>query len=360
MPAKISAKRGARRLADGVLINRVRTRLDRHIDRRVDARVDRRLNSTLDSGVESGLDRLLGTKRRAGRIAESLLRTPPARRLIAEEVRRQLGGKGEQTNRDNRDFTLGVLLGARTPTKRTLSKANHVRLLSELQAISGIESADVAVTHAFRSLLDAETRGLGRIAGSPYNILGKLVVPSLLDLPDGPILEIGTLHGLFSPTLVRSLRRVGQFRGLTVVDPFTGHQMQGGVDIPTDPSGTPVYEHIARWNFRELGLADDEVRIVNGFSTDPEVQAVAGDRKYAIVIVDGDHFEDGVGKDLRWVETILAPGGIAILDDYGDPKWPGVEAATTKYLESGGTMRMRGRVWTSGYLQQPVAGADAG
>lgn len=307
--------------------------------RGIDRRVDHRLSSALAAGSEKS------------QLAKAL-RGKHVQALVADEVKRQLASQAD------RDFTLAVLLGARVSSKRTLSERNHARLMKEIKAVTGVESAETPVTHAFRSLLDAEARGLGRIAGSPYNILGKLVVPTLVDLPDGPILEIGTLHGLFAPTLVRSFRRVGQFRQLTIVDPFTGRQMQGGVNLNTDVSGTPVVEEIARWNYRELGLAEDEVRIVNGFSTDPDIQTRAGDRKYALVIIDGDHFEEGVAKDLSWVETIIAPGGIAVLDDYGDRKWPGVQAATDKYLESGGAMKMIGRVWTSAYLQMP-AGASA-
>jgi hypothetical protein len=83
-----------------------------------------------------------------------------------------------------------------------------------------------------------------------------LVVPPLLGAPPGPILEIGTLYGLFSPALVRSFRRAGQFRELTVVDPFAGDQVQGGRSTWEDPSGTPVVEQVVRRNMVEFGLTD--------------------------------------------------------------------------------------------------------
>ena len=307
----------------------------------------------LRAGVDRRLDWRIKARQSDPRAIARLMSSEAAQAAIAREVSRQLTQRAAADV--ERDFTLSVLLGARGRVKRWLSEPQYKRLAREIKEISGAGSVDMQITQALRSLIDAESRGLGRIAGSPCNILGKLVVPSLLDLPEGPVLEIGTLYGLFSPTLLRSLGRSGRFRDLTVIDPFTGRQMQGGENLKTDLSQTPVVEDVARWNFRELGVRDDQLRIVNGFSTDPEARAAAGDRQYAVVVVDGDHFEDGVMADLEWVETILAPGGIAILDDYGDPKWPGVEAATNKYLAGDPKMTLLGTVWTSCYLRMPPA-----
>jgi hypothetical protein len=75
------------------------------------------------------------------------------------------------------------------------------------------------------------------------------------------------------------------------------------------------------------------------------------------VIIDGDHYEDGVAADLRWVETVLAPGGIAVMDDFGDSTWPGVEKAVREYLADGGRMQLLGAASTSGYLRLPESGS---
>jgi hypothetical protein len=69
-----------------------------------------------------------------------------------------------------------------------------------------------------------------------------------------------------------------------------------------------------------------------------------------VVIVDGDHSEAGVAADLEWVEEFVEPGSIVVLDDYGDAKWPGVQAATDKHLAGSKRLRSVGIVATSAYL----------
>ena len=301
-----------------------------------------------------GLQGLARTVRRGrGAAADSVLDSPRLRAMIAAEVDRRVA---ESTKRDaDLEFSLQVLVHGRASADRRLNPRRFATLAGQIEQLTATPAADVRwrLGQAYLTLLDAEARGLGRIAGSTYNILGKLVVPPLLAPPDGPVLEIGTLYGLFSPALLRSFRRAGQFRELTVVDPLGGAQLQGGKVSFSDPSGAPVVEPVVRANFAEFGLAEDDVRVVVGLSTDDDVQAVVGDRRYAVVVIDGDHYEDGVAKDLRWVENILLPGGIAVMDDFGDKKWPGVEAAVRGYLADGGRMQLLGTASTSGYLRLP-------
>lgn len=306
------------------------------------------------TSVPSVRTSLLRTVRRARGVSDAAGGRPELRALVAAEVDRCVA---ERTARDaDLEFSLQTLVHGRTGADRRLNAARFDALARQVERLTATPAADVRwrLAQAYMTLLDAEARGLGRMAGSTYNILGKLVVPPLLSAPDGPMLEIGTLYGLFSPALVRSFRRRGEFRELTVVDPLAGAQLQGGKPSFADPSGTPVVEPVVRCNFGEFGLADTDVRVVAGLSTDPGVRAVAGDRRYALVVIDGDHYEDGVAQDLRWVETLLLPGGIAVLDDYGDAKWPGVEAAVSAYLAAGGRMELLGTASTSGYLRLPA------
>ena len=51
---------------------------------------------------------------------------------------------------------------------------------------------------------------------------------------------------------------------------------------------------------------------------------------------------------------MAAPGAIVIMDDFGDPKWPGVERATRRYLAEGGRLELLGSAATSAYLRMPA------
>jgi predicted O-methyltransferase YrrM len=118
-----------------------------------------------------------------------------------------------------------------------------------------------------------------------------------------------------------------------------------------DASGTPVREAAVRTNLALAGAAGVRTRIQVGYSTDPKVQKAVSDRQYGAIIVDGDHSKEGVAADLVWVEKIVAPGGIVVLDDFGDQKWAGVQSALEEHLAAGSRLTLLGRAATSGFLR---------
>lgn len=50
-----------------------------------------------------------------------------------------------------------------------------------------------------------------------------------------------------------------------------------------------------------------------------------------LVSVDGGHTEECTRSDLALAEAVLAPGGVAILDDYFNPEWPDVSTGAARY-----------------------------
>jgi Methyltransferase domain len=318
---------------------RLKEMLARRVRREVGAQV-RPLSADLRAYVSSEL------ARQAADLASLRSENAELRESVTSAARRN----------GNAQFTTQLVLGeGRRRSTRSVTRTGWRKLAEEISTMTGAdESPDWRMRQALRTLLDHETRGLGRIAGSTYNILGKLTTPTFLDPPDGPILEIGTLYGLFSPALVKQFRQLGQFRQLTVIDPLVGHQVQTDRDEQPDFTGTPVTAEVARHNFAVCGLSADDVQLIEGYSTDPAVQAQISDREFAVVVVDGDHSEEGVYADLCWVETIVAPGGIVVMDDFGDPAWAGVERATRRYLADGGRLELLGQVATSAYLRRSV------
>ncbi len=264
-----------------------------------------------------------------------------------DELRTELA----EVQRKQRSLEL-LLDGSGRGMARMPSPAHVATLTKEITAITGdAEAAKRNVAGAFRILVALESLGVGRVAGGTMNICGKLATVPILDVPNDDVLEIGTLYGLFAAALLRMLERAGRDPQLTVVDPLIGIQHQSGTVERPDASGTPVREAAVHTNLALAGAAGSAARVRRGYSTDPSVRADVSDRDYGVIIVDGDHAQDGVAADLEWVENIAASGAIVVVDDYGDARWPGVQAALEAHLRSGSRLDLLGRVATSGYLR---------
>ncbi|WP_328887460.1 class I SAM-dependent methyltransferase [Streptomyces sp. NBC_00316] len=306
------------------------------------------------------------------RLTKRVLR--PAASLVDRRIRLRVERSAEQLRREfdvlhheldvlrrgtedmrRSQYALGLLLDGTGRGAHRIPPAGEMdELVRQIADLSGSEAhARRSAVVAYRTVVALEALGVGRLAGSTSNVCGKLATVPLLSPPNGSILEIGTLYGLFASALTRMVHRAGIEPDLTIVDPLAGIQLQPGTAQPADPTGTPVREDVVRANLALCaGGSAREARIRQGLSSDPEVRKAVSDRAYGVIIVDGDHSQEGVAADLDWVERIVAPGGIVVLDDYGDASWPGVQEALDKHLADGSSrLRMLGRVSTSAYLR---------
>lgn len=292
----------------------------------------------------------------------------PVAALVDQRISRHTAGlRGEITELRRTQHGVSMLLDRTGRGQHRMPTPEQIdTLVREVRAVTDAgERARRNVTVAYRSVVALEALGVGRMAGGTSNVCGKLATVPLLarprgkdrDVPDVPdvldVLEIGTLHGLFAAALMRMLHRTGIEAKLTIVDPLAGSQLQPGTSAYEEPTGTPVREDVVRAN---LALGGDRLgtgaRIRQGFSGDPDVRAEVSDRKYGVIVVDGDHSFEGVLADLEWVELIAARGGVVVLDDYGDGRWPGVKDALDKHLAGGDSrLTMVGRVATSAFLR---------
>ncbi|MEU9332202.1 class I SAM-dependent methyltransferase [Streptomyces sp. NPDC048290] len=250
-------------------------------------------------------------------------------------------------------LTVELLLGPRgRGLSRIVAHGPLKRLHAEVEELVGDrEAARRNVAAAYRLLVAMESLGVGRIAGGTMNICGKLGTIPLLDPPNDDILEIGTLYGMFSAGLLRMMERDGRSPSVTIVDPFAGVQLQPGTPERSDPTGAPVDEHAVRTNLTLAGPAGATARVQRGFSEDPATRAAVSDRRYGVIVIDGDHSAAGVLADLEWAEEIAAPGAIVVLDDYGDAKWPGVKDALDKHLTGETRFTYLGKAAHSAFLR---------
>ncbi len=255
-------------------------------------------------------------------------------------------------------FAVDLLLGSQgRPSSRLVTEPVLRRLAAEVRQVTGVDDAYGRVVQAYRTLFELELRGVGRLSGSAANVLGKLATTPLLAPPNGEVLEIGTLFGLFSGGLARQLNRAGLEYQLTIVDPLVearppsaSASVPGSVSTP-DSSGSPVSSTVVRANLSLAGVEPDRFRLLMGFSADPRVQAAISDRPYGVMIIDGDHSAGGVAADLNLAESVVASGGIVVLDDYGDPAWPGVEQAVQAHLACPTRFDLVGVVASSAFLR---------
>jgi predicted O-methyltransferase YrrM len=322
------------------LIRRTVAPVVQHIDRRIDRRVEKRLAQR---------DRPVGRAERTEReLRDELADT----RKELRELRQRLTGT---------ELLLGPE-GRRMPRRPTRQQIGA--LARRIAEVTGEPTAATRreTVQAYRTLVEVENRGVGRIAGGTGNIIAKLATTPLLGPPNGAILEIGTLFGLFAGCLARQIVRAGLPYHLTIVDPVSPVQLQKGKELGRDLSGTPITEDVIRANLHYAGVEPDRLRLIPGYSTDPELQAAlasgggSGSGKFGVIVVDGDHSREGVAADLRWVEGLAAPGAVVVLDDYGDAKWPGVKAAADAHLAhqdptSPSRLTMLGQVATSAFLR---------
>jgi len=272
-----------------------------------------------------------------------------ALRAEVAELRTELAKSHEQFG--SLSYSVELLLGSTGRAKsRVVDEALITQLAGQVQEATGLGDARASVVQAYRLLFELELRGVGRIAGGVKNVLGKLTTTPLLEPPNGEILEIGTLYGIFAGGMARQLDRIGLDHQITIVDPFTGGQLQRG-KVRSDASGSPVTETVARANVRLAGISNDRLRVVQGYSEDPAIQESIADRQYGVMIIDGDHSAEGVGVDLRLAEKVVAPGAIVVIDDYGDNKWAGVKLATTAHLAGATRFELVGVVATSAFLR---------
>ncbi|MGW0560179.1 class I SAM-dependent methyltransferase [Streptomyces sp. NPDC003016] len=286
----------------------------------------------------------------------------PVAALVDQRISRHTAGlRGEISELRRKQHGVGMLLDRTGRGQHRMPTPEQIdTLVREVRAVTDAgERARRNVTVAYRNVVALEALGVGRMAGGTSNVCGKLATVPLLARPQGrngdvlEVLEIGTLHGLFAAALMRMLHRTGIEATLTIVDPLAGSQLQPGTSDYEEPTGTPVREDVVRANLAlGGGRPGTGARIRQGFSGDPEVRAEVSDRKYGVIVVDGDHSFEGVLADLEWVELIAARDGVVVLDDYGDGRWPGVKDALDQHLAGGGSrLTMVGRVATSAFLR---------
>ncbi len=66
---------------------------------------------------------------------------------------------------------------------------------------------------------------------------------------------------------------------------------------------------------------------------------------FDVILIDGDHTEAGVERDLALAPNLLTHDGLLLAHDYTDPGWPGVRAAVDRFCEDSSRNSYEGFGW---------------
>lgn len=262
--------------------------------------------------LRAELDRMCGETARLRAELDRLSIETARSRAELDRLREQVQAPGE---------AIDLLLGSQGRRgSRLLGEADLRELAGQLTRVCGAPDAYGRLLAAYRTLVELELRGVDRFAGGTVNVLGKLAGLVLLEPPDGEILEIGTCSGTFAAGVVRQLSRAGIAYRLTVLDPFH------------DPGPRPVARTVTGENLRLAGIDTERTRLISGDAADPVARSLVGQRRYGVIVLDGEHTAAAVATDLALAEQVAAPGAIVLVDDYDDENWPGVRESTDLHL----------------------------
>ena len=135
----------------------------------------------------------------------------------------------------------------------------------------------------------------------------------------GSMMEIGVHHGR-TLILLELLRRRDEYS--LAIDLFEDMQ-----DLNLDQSGSGNLQFFQD-NLRRFLEDTGRVKILQGNSLALEKEKVVtllDQQPVRIIHIDGGHFKEIVSNDLQLSQSVLADGGIIIVDDYWHSGFPGVQ-----------------------------------
>lgn len=168
-----------------------------------------------------------------------------------------------------------------------------------------------------------EHNSIGRLATDIEAAVIRALVVWSVRSRSADVLEIGTLFGVG----VAAIHDICRFRfddlHFTVIDPLNGYYQAGAMDILLN---MPISLEVFEANMARAGLAPSDFTVIRGLSEDRAVIEKAAERRYDVLIIDGDHSLLGVQRDFENYAPLVKADGYIIFDDYGVSEWPDIQA----------------------------------
>ncbi|MEM9035819.1 MAG: class I SAM-dependent methyltransferase [Actinomycetota bacterium] len=293
-------------------------------------RVDRRTTEMVRD-----LERLIGDEgplqglmQQVSDVAEGLHESSEAQRRQADAIINRLRGAEVRVTETNRrmERLLGIQSAAHD---RDLDDGQLQELLDYWNPRLGVSATPRSSAYVLQRMRQLEAMSVGRLATRSSDVLIRCYAAESARSDDVEICEIGTLFGL-GGLIVRDhiAARADQVH-LTLIDPLSGYYGEDRLDPATQ---LPVTRANLERNARLFGVPADELRILEGLSTDDDIRRRADERRYDVMIIDGDHSYDGIRLDFELYADMVHTNGILVIDDYGAEEWPEVTRYTDEVV----------------------------
>ena len=240
---------------------------------------------------------------------------------------------------------------------RRLTKEHTDILDKEWRRRLSVPMAPATLGYMANRACEIEGRLEGRLATSIEDILLRSLVARAVKGNSVDVLEIGTLFGTGAAIMFDALD--GHFEKIhfTLLDPLEGYYHGAQSDILT---GQPVDEDVVRKNFSRAGMREDQYTLIKHLSTEPEAMELAAQRKYDVLVIDGDHSYAGVKTDFENYAGFVRVGGYIIFDDYDSADWPDVKAYVDSELGDHAFVAPVGASWRTSVFRVVKAPAKPG
>jgi len=222
------------------------------------------------------------------------------------------------------------------PTRMTFTELRLLRELTDLNAVYN--------RYVFDRELTIDEEGLKLLSISMYTRFGTgLWLVSYLRQSlalEGDVCEFGVGQGAISALLAHEIHRTD--KKIWLFDIFEGFTEHAIKDIRGCEQGKPgsgeIYdgaisfpENMVRTRLSDLNFPHERIRIVPGF-IEKTIQGPVLPRTVCFAYVDMNYYEP-VSVVLRFLDEVLQPGGVIIVDDY-DFVFRGVKSAVDEFFAS--------------------------
>jgi len=212
------------------------------------------------------------------------------------------------------------------PFTRKLGDADRDRMITYWSGAFGMALKDAQLAYFVHRINAVEDGCIGRLATDIEAAVIRTMTVWAVRAKSASVLEIGTLFGIATASIYDVCHPKFTNLHMTMIDPLDGYYETGAADILID---IPITRATVEENMLRSFIPASNYTIIQGLSEDQAVRQIAAQRRYDVVLIDGDHSFEGVKRDFENYIDLVNGDGFIIFDDYGVEEWDGVQ----KYVD---------------------------